>query len=138
MAISKEIGMDIDDFNQQKVLNSKESIVQIILNILFMKPGCIPSLPHIGIDVNQYIYAREGEVDASDLKSKLSSQCNDLLPYLITGDIVVKFTDYKNVNILLIGIPITYEGEKETLLIGLSPTDTDFNTNIVYKFDKLI
>lgn len=138
MAISKEIGMAIDDFSQQKVLNSKDSIVQIILNILFMKPGYIPSLPHIGIDVNQYIYAVEGEIDSSELKSKLTSQCNDLLPYLISGDVVVKFTDYKDVKILLIGIPINYEGEKETLLIGLSPTNSDFNTNIVYQFDKLI
>ncbi len=121
MSIENELGMSTDDFGQQKVYNEKESIVQTILNILFMKPGNLPNLPHIGLDISQYLYQHEDGIDTWELRTQITSQCSELLPYLISGDVVVTFTEHESIQMLLIGIPITIRAEQETLVLGLSP-----------------
>lgn len=143
MSIGKEIGLDINDFDQQKVYNDKDTIARLMMNILFMKPGHLPNLPHIGIDINQYLYKQEDSFDVNELKNRIASQCTELMPYMLTGEISIKFSDHGGVQFLLIGIPISLDSEDEMLLIGLSPTDGNSilgssSTNMVYEFSKLI
>lgn len=144
MSIKKEIGLDIDDFDQQKILSKKDSIAQIVLNVLFMKPGHLPNLPHIGIDINQYLYKRDGDFDPSELKSKIASQSSELLQYMIAGEISIKFNETPEGQVLIIGIPISIDNGDELLIVGLSTIDGNAisslssKTNIVYDFSKLI
>lgn len=143
MSIGKEIGLDIDDFDQQRVFKDKDTVARLMLNVLFMKPGHLPNLPHIGIDINQYLYAQEDSFDVNDLKNRIASQCSELIPYMLIGDITIKFSEHNGVQFLLIGIPISLESDDELLLIGLSPTDGNSilgssSTNMVYEFTKLI
>lgn len=139
----KEISLSLDGFGRQKVLDDKQTVAQQIINILFMKPGHLPNMPHLGIDINQYLYSQEGSLNESELQSKIASQCTELLPYLINGDISVSFTESQGVQMLLIGIPVTIDGD-ELLLIGLTPTKGSSGlksseyTNVVYEFTNLI
>lgn len=138
----REISLTLDGFRQQKLLSNKDSIAQRIINIMFMKPGHMPSMPHIGIDVNQYLYSQEGDINTSELKSKIISQCSELLPYIITGDISVTFTNDKGYDILLIAIPLMIESVEQLLLIGVSSLNSSAtmknNRNIVYEFTELL
>ena len=139
----KEISLSLDGFGRQKVLNEKDTVAQQILNLLFMKPGHLPNMPHLGIDINQYLYSQEGELNTSDLQAKIVGQCTELMPYLINGDVTVTFTENEGIQILLIGIPVTIDGD-ELLIVGLTPTEGSnglkgaSSTNVVYEFTKLL
>lgn len=140
----KEISLSLDGFGRQKVLGEKDTVAQQVLNLLFMKPGHLPNMPHLGIDINQYLYSQEDSFDTSELQSKIVSQCTELMPYMINGDVTVTFTENEGLQILLIGIPVSIDGD-DLLLIGLTPTEGSGSlrggtgsTNIVYEFTKLI
>lgn len=143
MSIGKEIGMDFDDFDQQRVYTDKDTVARLMMNILFMKPGHLPNLPHIGIDINQYLYKQEDGFDTSELQNRIASQCSELMPYMLSGEITVKFSEHNGLQFLLIGIPISLESDDDLLLIGLSPTDGNkiagtSSTSMVYEFTKLV
>ena len=139
----KEISLSLDGFGRQKVLDEKDTVAQQILNLLFMKPGHLPNMPHLGIDINQYLYSQEGELNTADLQAKIVGQCTELMPYLINGDVTVTFTENEGIQILLIGIPVTIDGD-ELLIVGLTPTEgsnglkSSGSTNVVYEFTKLL
>ena len=52
----------VDSFNRPKVLSETETIVNNILFILFGKPGSYPSIPSLGMDIEQYLYLFEQSV----------------------------------------------------------------------------
>jgi hypothetical protein len=101
-----ELVFGLDNFQRQKVLDSNNSLAQVILNIFFMRPGNLPSLPHIGINITSYLYKFEDELDAEGLKEKIYSQCSELIPYLDIGNIKIFVANYKGNGILMIAIPI--------------------------------
>lgn len=143
MSIGKELGLDIDDFDQQKVYTDKDTVARLMLNILFMKPGHLPNLPHIGIDIAQYIYKQEGDFDPNELKNKIATQCSEFIPYMLTGEVTVTFSEHRGLQFLLIGIPISIDSKDEMLLIGLSPTDGNRlagsnSIKSVYEFSSLL
>lgn len=59
----KEITFTIDKYQQTKLLNDKDSLIQIILNALLMVPGNLPSQPKKGVNLFQYSYST-GDSDA--------------------------------------------------------------------------
>lgn len=137
-----EIDLSIDGFGRQKILNTRDSIAQEIINLLFMKPGFIPNLPHLGIDINSYIYSQEGTFNGDALKAKIIDQCSELLPNMMNGEVSVQFTNQDGVDLLLIGIPITINQETELLLVGVNKTTSGIKgsngRHIVYEFAELM
>ena len=43
----------VNNFNETKVLTEAETLVNNILMILFGKPGFYPSIPSLGMDIQQ-------------------------------------------------------------------------------------
>ena len=75
----------VNNFNETKVLTEAETLVNNILMILFGKPGFYPSIPWLGMDIQQYLYKFEDEIDDLKIKSKLASQCREFLPNIEDG-----------------------------------------------------
>jgi hypothetical protein len=131
----KEVDYGIDNFQQQKVLTSNESLVQVILNLFFMKPGNLPNLPYIGININSYLYKLEDQLDADELKKKIFDQCSELISYINIGEIKIFISEYKNQSILLIYLPVL---GSSALLLGFTKTTSgevlfnyDYENNIL-------
>lgn len=120
--LGREVDFGPDNFNKPKILNPSESIAQIIYNLLLMKPGNLPSMPHVGIDIKQYLYMHEDALNGDELKDKIYSQCKELLPYLMIGDILVKVIPHQNNDILFINIPMSIGNEQseKQLLMGFT------------------
>jgi len=130
-----EIVFGLDNFQQQKVLSSKDSIVQVLLNLFFLRPGNIPSLPWIGINIRSYLYKFEEQIDAEELKEKIYNQCNALVPYLNLGEVKAFVASYNEKSVLIIVIPIIIDGVTTDVLFGFgknSAGETLFN----YQFDN--
>lgn len=135
--IKKELDFGVDNFNEQKILSEKESIAQILKNILFMRPGNMPSMPHIGINIQSKLYNFEDSFDVEELKNEIQTQCSALNPYLDFDKMNLYVAEQKNGSqpILMIIIPVIYENKSEDLIIGVQRStqgDVMFN----YEFDS--
>ena len=62
-----------NSFNKPKVLTEKESYIRGVLMILFGKPGFFPSIPTLGMDIQQYMYLRHAQIYPEVIKAKLAT-----------------------------------------------------------------
>lgn len=108
MTLPRDIGLDKDNFQKSKIFNTTDSLVNYILNILIMRPGNMPGMPEMGINIGQYVHPNmQAQLDVNTLKGLILSNCEALLPYLSSDDLyigVVKDEDGRDV--LLIKIPL--------------------------------
>lgn len=121
----------LDDFGKPKIRSEVELIKNVVLFILFSKPGQYPSLPNIGLDIQSLLYSFYDEIDNNDLKDKIVNQCSALGMHFDEGTIVIKKTIYRNQPSLMIHIegketlPSEYgaKSDSEKYLIGITLDD---------------
>lgn len=108
MALPRDIGFDKDNFQKSRVYNETDSLINYILNILLMRPGNMPSMPEIGVNIGQYVQpSMQKKLDTEFIKGLIVSNCDALLPYLSTETIIVSVAkDSFDRDVLLIKIPI--------------------------------
>lgn len=128
-----ELDFGVDSFQKPKVLSMKDSVAQIILNLFMMRPGTMPSLPDVGIDIRSYLYRLEEDINVEELKKKIFEQCSEVLSFISLGDVQVLVVPHQNQSILLIILPITGMGdeEDEALLMGFSQ---DENNQLLFNY----
>ncbi len=70
-----DVALDYDSMYKPKILSSFESGIDMILTLLFMKPGQYPSIPELGIDIESYLfeYSDDNKI-AGAIKNKLDDQ----------------------------------------------------------------
>lgn len=119
MVAIKEVGFGPDPFDQPTVYSPLESLGKIFYNIFVMRPGTLPSLPHVGIDIREYLYKLEGTINYDELRSKVFNSCTELLNFVNFGDIVIKEIDIKNVRTLVIIINASIEDESYALIMAM-------------------
>lgn len=118
--IKSEVGFGLDNFMKPKILDSYESLAQVILNVLVMRKGNMPSLPHLGIDIQKYLYRFSDEIDVGALKNEIYSQVSEVLPYLISGEIKISVVNYDGKDLLLVAIPINASSPDDAIIFGFS------------------
>lgn len=127
----RDVGFGVDDFQNPKMLSLADSIGQQLINLLLMERGTLPSMPHLGIGIRKYMsYSLEGELDEEFLKSQISSQAKELLPYLDMDGIVLKSFELEGSNVIYLAIPISIADA--TLLMAFSQKED--NSSILYDF----
>ena len=112
MTLPRDVGLCKDNFQKSLIFNETDSLVNYILNILLMRPGNIPSMPELGVNIGQYIQPNMmgGNLDSELIKGLIASNCHDLLPHLSTDDLVViPVQDERGRDVLLIKIPLVME-----------------------------
>lgn len=120
----KEPGFGLDNFDGPKYYNETETIANGLLNLLFGKPGFFPSMPDLGINIQQYLYLFEDEFDVDVLKAKIISQCSYFSQFVDDGTLQVTLTPYLNKPMLLLVLPLVIKNTKEHLAIGITRDDT--------------
>lgn len=108
MYSEKTMGYDltfgVNDFNEPKLSSEIETIKNVLLFVLFSRPGQYPSLPSIGMDIEQYLYSFYDDLDEDDLKSQIISQCELLGQYIDDHTIQIKKELYKGQPSLAINV----------------------------------
>ena len=110
----------VNNFNETKVLTEAETLVNNILMILFGKPGFYPSIPWLGMDIQQYLYKFEDEIDDLKIKSKLASQCREFLPNIEDGSMDVYSTTYQGRSMLIFQLPVIVDDNSVILSLGVT------------------
>lgn len=115
MALPRDVGLGKDNFQKSKIFNETDSLINYILNILLMRPGNMPSMPNLGVNIGQYIQPNmKQDLDTEFIKGLIVSNCEDLLPYLSTDELVVSIVrDEYGKDILLIKIPLVMDNKSK-------------------------
>lgn len=115
--------LDYDSAYKPKVISTFEMCVNIILTLLYMKPGQYPSIPELGINIESYLfeYADDNTIPQK-IKSMLDDQCNRLS---LTGiDIECMLDKLENNPALIIQVTgsdtLCIGSETNKVVIGIS------------------
>ena len=118
----------LNDFNAPKMLKGNDVLINTLLMICFGKPGCFPSMPEIGLNLQRYFYQFEDSIDEKAIKSALALQCS-----LLTSDIDVKVVkDEDGKTTLLIVAPTAEEVANNILVIGIT---SGAKNNVIYNYE---
>lgn len=134
MANSMQIGYDttfeMNDFGEPRIRGEIETVKDLLMFILLTKPSQYPSLPTVGIDLEDRLYNFYDEFDENDLIEDICSQCEVLRKYFSDGTIGIKKYKYKNKPSLLIiiygretfpqGYHVNHADSTDKYLIGLT------------------
>lgn len=110
MANSTDFGLgydatfELNEFGQPRIRSEIELIKNVVLFVLFSKPGQYPSLPFIGMDIQKLLYSFYDELDIEDLKNQMMSQCEALGVCFSNGVVDFRKTKYRGQPSLLIHI----------------------------------
>ena len=75
----KELTLQINSFDKPKELSDVKAWSQLILNLLYLRPGTYPSLPEMGIDIEKYQFDFLDNA-VSELSTKIIDQQQTYLP----------------------------------------------------------
>ncbi len=115
LPLPRDVGLGKDNFQKSTIFNETDSLVNYILNILLMRPGNMPSMPEIGVNIGQYIQPNmQKELDPELIKGLIVSNCEDLLPYLTADEIIVTIIkDGYGRDVLIIKLPILMDNQSK-------------------------
>lgn len=118
MPLPRDVGLIKDDFQKSTIYNRHQSLVNYILNILLMKPGNLPTMPELGVNITKYIKNNMSEIlDPAQLQGLIASNCKDMLPFIdesrifVANDIIHNGRSY-----LIISIPLMEEVEDQSTI----------------------
>lgn len=132
-----EPSFGINSFNQAKYKNETESVANAILTLLFGKPGFFPSMPNLGINIQQTLYMFWDEIDPDIIKAQIVAQCSAFKQYVDDGSLDVIKSSYQKKPLLLITIPVQIKNIKQTLAIGITQNENG-EVKYNYVFDETV
>lgn len=106
MAIKSELEFGLNNFGKQKMMDEKDTIAQMLMNLFLLRQGQIPSLPHIGIDIRRYMYQFEDDINAEEIREAILYQCKSLVPYIEIDSLQVVFAPLETESLMYIIVPI--------------------------------
>ena len=127
----KEPGFGMNSFNKAKIRNETETIANAIINLLFGRPGYFPSMPDLGINIQQTIYMFWDEIDPEMIKAQIAVQCEAFKEYINRNELDVIKSEYNGQPLLLVVIPVQTKNIKESLGIGITQ---DKQGNTIYNY----
>ena len=83
------------------------------------------------MNIQQYLYKFEDEINTDDLKNQLALQCSDFLPEIDNGDFDVYKTVHNGRILLIFKLPLIDDINDRDVAIGVT---TNTKGEIVYNF----
>lgn len=111
-ADKKELCLDVNTFDKPKELSQVDAWSQLVLNLIFLRPGTYPSLPEMGIDIESYEFAFMDDA-CQKLSDEIVSQAHIYIPDVPLNVVSVRPYEYKGQNMLLIQMSFTVDGREE-------------------------
>jgi|GEM_PF-3200649 len=129
-SVGYDTTFELNKFNEPRIRSEIETIKDVLLFVLFSKPGSYPSIPQIGLDIETKLYSFYDEINEDDLKSQITEQCAMLGTYMSAGTLDIRKTIYNHQPSLMIHIegkeqyPVGYKSDKlaysNRYLIGIT------------------
>lgn len=104
--IGYDCTFELDQFAKPRLRSEPELVKNTILFILFTKPGQYPSLPFIGLDIQNLLYMFYDDIDTGALVNSIYSQCKALGVHFRQGNVNIRKIRYKGQPSIMIHMEI--------------------------------
>ena len=121
-ANKKELGLSTNVFNKATEYQGKTAWFQLILNLIFLRPGTYPSMPTMGVGIQDYEYEYLDDVK-DNIRNKIEEQVNLFLPDVPLASVEVTSVEYEGKTILLIVISLEDNGQIVTGAVASEVTN---------------
>ena len=121
-ANKKELGLSTNVFNKANEYQGKTAWFQLILNLIFLRPGTYPSIPNMGVGLQDYEYEYIDDVK-DNIRNKIEEQVNLFLPDVPLASVEVTSVEYEGKTILLIVISLEDNGQIVTGAVASEVTN---------------
>lgn len=129
-----EPAFGLDEFRRPLVYENWEALAKAILILLFGKPGFYPSIPQLGMRIQDTLYSSKDDLNTDYLKSELVYQF-DLIESLVSSDEIKILKTHlagDNSLALLIVLPIYRDYDANSIAIAIVP---DGNGSVSYNYN---
>lgn len=133
MAGTRDPVYGLDNFEKTKILSESQTIVNNFLILLYGKPGFYPSVPLLGLDIQQYLYNFTDDIDTDQIKAAVAYQCPRFVKHVQDGTFDVVKTFYKDQPMLIFVLPAIVAEKEKRIIVGVSVNlkgEMIFNFNI--------
>jgi hypothetical protein len=134
MSIGKDPQFGLDNFQKPKMLNENESVAQSFLNLLMLRPGNLPSMPTVGLNIMKYLYTFEDDVTLESFLEEIHDQVAQLIPQIDANNIQIQSIPVNGHSILYIIAPLY--GQSTSILAGFQRKNEKILFD--YKFDTTL
>lgn len=120
----KELQLSINSFDRPTELLGPVAWSQLILNLLFMEPGTYPSMPDMGIGIENYEFEFL-ETALSSIRTDITTQQQKYLKDVPLDNVEVTTQQFKGDTILIIKLSFTDKGGNSTstaIALNAEPT----------------
>ena len=120
-----------DEFRKPKVLTGWDALLQTILVVLFGRPGCFPSIPELGMNIQKYRYVQENNLDVEGLKTEFAKQCGLISTAIDASEIDIKTTRSANGDLMLVFVIPMEDTEMASpnMLLGVQMAEDGIHYN---------
>lgn len=120
-----ETSLEINSFDKPAELSNVSAWSQLMLNLIFLKPGTYPSIPEMGVGIENYQY--DFLEDAiSELSSKIVDQQQRFLPDVPLSGVQISKIEQKGQPILIIQLFFTTEADTTSSAIAINTSSRNF------------
>ena len=121
----KETSLQINSFDKPEELSGVSAWSQLMLNLIFLKPGTYPSLPQMGVGIEDYQYDFLDEAVES-LSTAITEQQKVFLPDVPLSGLKISKIEKSGQPILVIQLYFDTADGAETSAIAINTSKRNF------------
>ena len=133
MAVFYEPAFGLDSFGKPLVYEDWQAVARSIIIVLLGKPGFYPSIPQLGMHIQDLLYERLDDIDIDHLRASLAYQLNIFSEIIQSDDmnITTATLPAKNIPVLIFAIPVYTGSQRDTVAVTITATE---DGNITYNY----
>ena len=120
-----EASLQINSFDKPEELTDVKAWSQLILNLIFLKPCTYPSLPEMGVGIENYQYEFL-EDTVNELSTKITEQQKTYLPDVPLSGIQISKMDHNGEPILVIQLIFNTESGAVSSAVAINVSKRNF------------
>ena len=120
-----ETALQINSFDKPDELNDVKAWSQLLLNLIFLKPGTYPSLPEMGVGIEDYQYDFLEEA-VSELSTQITTQQQTYLPDVPLSGVQISKMEQSGQPILVIQLFFSTESGDTSSAIAINTSSRNF------------
>lgn len=136
MSVFYEPAFGLDSFRKPLVYEDWQAVAQAIIIVLFGRPGFYPSIPQLGIHIQDIMYEKIENIDTDHLRGVLAHQLTILSDIIQSDDmkIAIKTVAGSTHPVLVIALPIYTGTERSAVAVTITATE---DGGIQYNYEKI-
>lgn len=120
-----EMSLQINSFDKPTELNDIKAWSQLMLNLIFLKPGTYPSIPDMGIGIEKYEYDFLEDA-VNELSTKITEQQQTYLPDVPLSGVQISKMEHDGQPILVIQLFFDTENGATSSAIAINTSSRNF------------